>query len=33
MFQKKFMEQVYKKGFKPFDMLWHYEESSPFLVS
>ena len=32
MFQKKFMEQVYKKATKPSDLLWHSEEPSEFLV-
>jgi SAM-dependent methyltransferase len=32
MFQKAFMEWVYKKASKPSDLLWHSEEPSPFLV-
>ena len=32
MFQKKFMERVYKKASKPSDLLWHSEEPSKFLV-
>jgi 2-polyprenyl-3-methyl-5-hydroxy-6-metoxy-1,4-benzoquinol methylase len=32
MFQKKFMEMVYRKAKKPSDLLWHSEEPSPFLI-
>lgn len=32
MFQKKFMEGVYRKAKQPSDLLWHSEEPSPFLV-
>ncbi len=32
MFQKKFMERVYRKAKQPSDLLWHSEEPSPFLV-
>jgi SAM-dependent methyltransferase len=32
MFQKAFMESVYKKATKPSDLLWHSEEPSQFLV-
>jgi SAM-dependent methyltransferase len=32
MFQKAFMESVYKKASKPSDLLWHSDEPSQFLV-
>ena len=32
MFEKRFMEMIYRKAQKPEDLLWHSEEPSPFLV-
>jgi SAM-dependent methyltransferase len=33
MFEKKFMEMIYRKAQKPEDLLWHAEEPNPFLVA
>ena len=32
MFEKKFMEMIYRKAAKPEDLLWHVEEPAPYLM-